>query len=149
MKADTQTHFPSICYWIDDLVCKATNCVLFAHIHHFYISIKWDISIADISTLIMLISMMDISTAHISIIDTSKMIYLGYIKFKLHISFMHVSMNISIILIYPCKNRYIFYWIYPWILDISIKIYPWIYPLKDDSLCSNLYHKWNFYQNFI
>ena len=26
MKADTQTHFPSICYWIDDLVCKATNC---------------------------------------------------------------------------------------------------------------------------
>ena len=132
MKADTQTHFPSICYWIDDLVCKATNCVLFAHIHHFYISIKWYIyiSISDISTLIMPISMMDISTAHISIMDISKMIYLEYIQLELNISFMNISMDISIIFIYPCKNRYIFYWIYSWILDISIKIYPWIYPLK-------------------
>ena len=135
MKADTQTHFPSICYWIDDLVCKATNCVLLAYIHHFYISIKWDISIADISTLIMPISMMDISTAHISIMDISKMIYLEYIQLELNISFMDISMDISIIFIYPCKNRYIFYWIYPyvsrytWILDISIKIYPWIYAI--------------------
>ena len=134
MKADTQTHFPSICYWIDDLVCKATNCVLFAYIHHFYMFVKWDISIADISTLIMLISMMDISTAHISIMDISKMINLGYIQLELDISFMDISMDISIILIYPCKNLYIFYWLYPWIypyvsrytwiLDISIKIYP-------------------------
>ena len=103
MKADTQTHFHSICYWIDDLVCKATNCVLFAYIHHFYTSIKWDISIADISTLLMLISMMDISTAHISIMDISKMIYLEYIQLELNISFMDISMDISIILMYPCK----------------------------------------------
>ena len=72
-------------------------------LHDFYISIKWDISIADISTL--LIYMMDISTAHISIMDTSKMVYLGYIKFKL---------DISLILIYACKKRYILYWIYPY-----------------------------------
>ena len=72
-------------------------------LHDFYISIKWNISIADISTL--LIYMMDISTAHISIMDTSKRIYLGYIKFKL---------DISLILIYTCKKQYILYWIYPY-----------------------------------
>ena len=48
----------------------------------------------------MLISMMDISTAHISIMDISKMIYLGYIQLELDISFMDISMDISI-KIYP------------------------------------------------
>ena len=51
----------------------------------------------------MLISMMDISTVHISIMDISKMIYLEYIQLELDIFFMDVSMDISIILIYPCK----------------------------------------------
>ena len=78
-------------------------------LHDFYIFIKWDIFIADIS--IMLIYMMDISTVHISIVDTSKMVYLGYIQFKLDISCMDVSMDISMILIYICKDRYTFYWI--------------------------------------
>ena len=55
--------------------------------------------------------MLDISTAHISIMDTSKMVYLGYIKFKLYISCMDVSLDISMILIHPCKDRYTFYWI--------------------------------------
>ena len=50
------------------------------------------------------------------------MVYLGYIQFNLDISFMDVSMDISMILIYPCKNRYIFYWIYPWFYAISMDI---------------------------
>ena len=59
-------------------------------LRYFYISIKWDIHCGYIH---FVISMMDISTSRISIMDTSRLLYLEYIQFQLDISFMDVSMD--------------------------------------------------------